>query len=103
MKDMESYNLKHHIVEHDARFELARKISAKAKNIKSGKEPRWSALIENELFGKLIKLARHAEGNLAFDPKLVMERIRVYVFPDFAFYSSLWTLLLVMSYPKRFP
>lgn len=58
---MESYNLKHHIVEHDARFELAQEISAEAKNTKSGKEPRWSALIKNELFGKLIKLARHAE------------------------------------------
>ena len=82
MKEMELYNLEHHIVEHDERFELAREISAEATNTKSGKEPRWSALIKNALFGKLIKLARHAEGIMAFDPKQAMERIRVYVFPD---------------------
>ncbi|RDL35896.1 uncharacterized protein BP5553_06508 [Venustampulla echinocandica] len=75
--DLESYEERYQTAQHDARFELARRIQRSAKDIKSGKEPRWSAVVKNELFGNLIESSRRAEGIKVFDAKQIVERVMV--------------------------
>ena len=74
---MEFYEEKYQVTYHDARFNLARDISRSSKNIESAKEPRWSAIVKNELFGKLTQSARVAEGIKVFDAKGHVERVRM--------------------------
>lgn len=74
---------------HDARFKLARHIQRSAKDIQSGKEHRWSALVKNELFGTLIASSRRAEGAAAFDPRQIVQRVRMYVFYHHLSYCSI--------------
>ena len=74
---MEFYEEKYQITYHDARFDLARGISKSSKNIESAKEARWSAVVKNELFGKLIQSARVAEGIKMCDAKGLVERVRM--------------------------
>lgn len=76
-----TYEEKYQVADHDARFELALGISKNAINIKSAKETRWSAIVKNDLFGNLIQSSRRAEGMKVFDPKQLVERVRVYVSP----------------------
>src|SRR6266498_1746010 len=74
IEEMELYNEKYQIAEHDERYKLALSIRTTAWNTKSAKEPRWSSVIKEEVFGNLIRLARRAEGITVFDPKQVVER-----------------------------
>ena len=75
------YEEEYQIRYHDARFDLARGISRSAKNVESAKEPRWSTIVKNEIFGKLIQSARVAEGIRVCDAMGLMERLRMSVFP----------------------
>ncbi|CZR54222.1 uncharacterized protein PAC_04105 [Phialocephala subalpina] len=78
--DLDHYNETYQIALHDARFELARRIQRSANNIRSGKEHRWSALVKNELFGTLIESSRRAEGATTFDPRKIVQEVKMYVF-----------------------
>jgi hypothetical protein len=81
--DIDSYTEKYQLADHDARFELARAISKNASNITSAKEPRWSAIVKNQLFGKLIESSRKAEGIRRFAPKQLVEGVKVYASSNF--------------------
>ena len=83
--DMDLYEKEYQVADHDARFELAWGISKSATNIISAKETRWSAIVKNERFGNLIQSSRRAEGVKVFDLKQLVERVKVYVSPNFVF------------------
>ncbi|KAH8650544.1 hypothetical protein BGZ60DRAFT_534203 [Tricladium varicosporioides] len=75
--EMDSYEEEYQVTAHEARFDLALKISKASKDIVSAKEARWSAVVKNELFGNLIRSSRQEEGARLLDPKKHVEKIRV--------------------------
>jgi hypothetical protein len=75
--DPESYEERYQVTDHNVRFDLAQSIAKNAKNIRSAKETHWTTLLKNELFGNLIQSARRAEGIKVFDPRQLVEKIRV--------------------------
>lgn len=77
-KAFERHKSRYRVALHEARFEKAEDIARKARSIMVAKEPRWSALIKNDLFGDLVELARSAEGVTQFRAAEVLKTIRVY-------------------------
>ncbi|KAF4627193.1 hypothetical protein G7Y89_g10961 [Cudoniella acicularis] len=75
--DMEDYEEIYQVAAQDRRFEVAQKISRSAKNIRSAKEARWSAVIKYELFEQLIKSSRQEEGARFLEPRRYVDRVRV--------------------------
>lgn len=86
--EMKVYETRYRIAHHDANFRLAESISRAARNVKSAKETRWSAIIKNRLFGHLIKAARQAEGIGYYGPKEILEGIKMFVVPNLFFRCS---------------
>lgn len=78
-KRLRIYNEKHQISRQIVRFDLAQEISLQARNIVAAKETRWSGLVKQQLFNKLIQLARSAEGVKHSKAQETVERIQVYV------------------------
>ena len=94
---MKLYEKKYQIADHDARFQLAQSISRRARDIKIAKETRWAAILKDQLFGKLIRSARRAEGMKAFNPKQIVERVRVCVPPKIMF----WLVAYLTNLPTE--
>ena len=72
---------RYHIHHHERRFDIAQERCARAQNIVAAKEPRWSSLVKEMLFGELIEHARLAE-NVEYGGQLrvqkIIQRLRVY-------------------------
>ena len=79
-KKVDRYNDRYQVALQDAKFAQAQEIAQAARDIVAAKEPRWVSLIEDILFGKLIRDARVAEGEGQghFTAAKVLETIRVY-------------------------